>query len=123
MPDCPLVVAILAAGASRRLGQAKQLVELPGGEPLLRRQCRVALDADVGPVVVVLGCHADACAAAVTALPVTIRVNVGWEEGLASSIRHAARAATDASAAALLIVHGDQYRVTAGDLRLVNAVW
>ena len=35
-----LQMVVLAAGASRRLGQPKQLVML-GGEPLLRRQCHL----------------------------------------------------------------------------------
>src|SRR5258708_35726162 len=54
-PD--LLVVILAAGASRRLGRAKQLVSI-GGEPLLRRQGRCALRARGGRVVVILGCDA-----------------------------------------------------------------
>jgi CTP:molybdopterin cytidylyltransferase MocA len=124
MPDHPAVlVAVLAAGASRRLGRPKQLVELPSGEVLLRRQCRIALDADVGNVVVVLGCKAEECAAGIADRPVTTLINAAWEEGLASSIRVAARAAMDARAAGLLVLHGDQYRVTAGDLRALHNAW
>jgi CTP:molybdopterin cytidylyltransferase MocA len=124
MPDSPsLLVAILAAGASRRLGRPKQLVELSDGEPLIRRQCRVAIEADVGPVLAVLGCEADACVAALGGLPMMIRMNAEWEEGLASSVRVAAQAARDATAAGLLILHGDQYRVSADDLRSLHAAW
>ena len=54
--DDRLVLAILAAGASRRLGQPKQLVSLEG-ELLLRRQCRIALEAQIGRVAVILGCR------------------------------------------------------------------
>jgi len=39
-----LLVVVLAAGASRRLGTSKQLFPTDG-EPLLRRQCRCALRA------------------------------------------------------------------------------
>ena len=39
-----LLVVVLAAGASRRLGTSKQLFPIDG-EPLLRRQCRCALRA------------------------------------------------------------------------------
>jgi molybdenum cofactor cytidylyltransferase len=121
MPES-LLVAVLAAGASRRLGRPKQLVPV-GGEPLLRRQCRVAIEADVGPVLVVLGHQANACATLISDLPVEIRVNEGWEEGLASSIRVAAQAAADSGAAGLLILHGDQFRITAGDLRALHRAW
>lgn len=123
MPEpSPLLVAILAAGASRRLGQPKQLIPIDG-EPLLRRQCRIAIDARIGPVVAILGCGADACAAAIADLQIMIRTNDGWEEGLASSIREATRAAIEMNAAGLLILHGDQYRITATDLRALQAAW
>ncbi len=122
MSEGGLLIAVLAAGASRRLGQPKQLVEI-GGELLLQRQCRVAREAQVGPVVAILGCRFEACADALRDLPVAIRNNTQWREGLASSIREATRAAIEAEAAALLIMHGDQYRVTAHDLRALHAAW
>jgi CTP:molybdopterin cytidylyltransferase MocA len=125
MPDAApnLLVAILAGGASRRLGRPKQLVEFDG-EPLIRRQCRVAVDARVGDVVVVVGCHARECAAAVGPLTAaTVRVNEHWEEGLASSIREAVGAAIDAGASGLMLVHGDQYALTPADLRPLHAAW
>src|SRR5690242_640035 len=48
---------ILAAGASTRLGQPKQLIQL-GGETLLERAVRVADEAGCWPTVVVLGADA-----------------------------------------------------------------
>lgn len=48
-----IAAIVLAAGASRRLGQSKQLVELDG-EPLVRRAARLALEAGLKPVVVVV---------------------------------------------------------------------
>lgn len=121
MPE-RLLVAILAAGASRRLGRPKQLVNV-GGEPLLRRQCRVAIESGVGPVAAVLGCHADACAETIADLPVAVRVNEQWEEGLGSSLREAVRAAVEGEAVGLLVLHADQYRITAADLRVLHAAW
>jgi molybdenum cofactor cytidylyltransferase len=121
-----VLIAILAAGGSRRLGRPKQLVDIGGGgggEPLLRRQCRVAIESAVAPVAVILGSRADACAATIAGLAVTVRVNPEWEEGLASSLREAARAAVDGGAAGLLLLLGDQYRVAAGDLRALHAAW
>jgi len=78
LPD--LVIAVLAAGASRRLGRAKQLVPI-GGEPLLRRQCRCALDARIGEVMAILGCDDAQHRQVIIDLPVDVRVNNEWEEG------------------------------------------
>jgi molybdenum cofactor cytidylyltransferase len=47
---------ILAAGASRRLGQPKQLVGF-AGEMLLERALRLAREAGASPVLAVLGAH------------------------------------------------------------------
>lgn len=117
-----LLIAILAAGASRRLGQPKQFVSV-NGESLLRRQCRVAIESCIAPVAVICGCQADSCIAEIADLPVTIRRNEQWREGIASSIREATRAAIENNAVALLILHGDQYRITAQDLRTLHAAW
>src|SRR5438270_5462273 len=117
-----LLLAVLAAGASRRLGQPKQLVAL-GGEPLLRRQCRIALEAQIGPVAVILGCSAAECAAAIVDLPVARHFNECWAEGLGMSIRCAAQAAAAADVSGLLLLHVDQYQLTAADLRSLHAAW
>jgi CTP:molybdopterin cytidylyltransferase MocA len=125
MPDSSpkLLVAVLAAGASRRLGRPKQLVEIDG-EPLVRRQCRIAVEANVGDVVVILGCHARDCATAVgPSTGASVRLNEHWEEGLASSIREAVHTAIDTGASGLMLVHGDQYALTAEDLRALHAAW
>ncbi|HEV7302296.1 MAG TPA: nucleotidyltransferase family protein [Tepidisphaeraceae bacterium] len=121
MPD-DLLIAILAAGASRRLGQPKQLVSL-NGETLLHRQCRVAHESGLGPVGVVLGCQFDACATAIADLPVAVVRNEQWEEGLAASVRCAAQAAIDGGAAALMLLQCDQYRITSADLRSLHHAW
>jgi molybdenum cofactor cytidylyltransferase len=118
-PD--LVVAVLAAGASRRLGRAKQLVRF-GGEPLVRRQCRCAVASDVGHVVAILGCDAERHRAAIEDLPVAICVNREWAEGLAATLRCAVDAA-GARRAALLVLPCDQYRITAADLRALCSAW
>jgi CTP:molybdopterin cytidylyltransferase MocA len=125
MPDLSpkVLVAVLAAGASRRLGRSKQLVEI-SGEPMVRRQCRIAVEANVGNVVAILGCGARDCVTALGSLTgASVRLNEGWEEGLASSIRQAVHAAIDADASGLMLVHGDQYALTVDDLRLLHSAW
>jgi len=119
LPD--LVVAVLAAGASRRLGRAKQLVPI-GGEPLLRRQCRCALSARVGEVLAILGCDEAQHREVIVDLPVDVRVNDEWEEGLAATLRSAVRAAKERQAA-LLVLPCDQYRIIPDDLRTLYNHW
>jgi molybdenum cofactor cytidylyltransferase len=76
---------ILAAGASRRLGQPKQLVDLEG-ETLLERALRLAKESGATPVVAVLGANFAAICASTSfegAIPV---LNDHWERGMSSSI-------------------------------------
>jgi molybdenum cofactor cytidylyltransferase len=117
-----LLIAILAAGASRRLGTPKQLVKVDGTS-LIQRQCQVAIESHLGPVFVVCGSHAERCIDEVCRLPVSICRNRRWAEGIASSIREAAQSAIQHSAGALLILHVDQYRITADDLHRLHAAW
>ncbi len=91
----PLAVAapragvVLAAGGARRFGGHAKVLLRWQGEPLVRHSVRAALEADLWPVVVVVGAHAEAVAAAVNDLPVTVLPNPDWATGLASSIRRA----------------------------------
>lgn len=121
MPD-ELLVAILAAGASRRLGRPKQLVEIDG-EPLIRRQCLTGVSAAIGPVALVLGCQHEQVASVVSDLQLLLVVNDEWEEGLAASVRAATRAAIAAGAPAMLVYHCDQYALTPADLIRLHHAW
>ncbi|MBL0209819.1 MAG: nucleotidyltransferase family protein [Holophagaceae bacterium] len=106
---------LLAAGASRRMGQLKQLMALDG-ETLVHRAARIALQAGCDPLLVVLGHQAEAVGAALSGLPCTKVVNKEWEEGMASSIRAGAAAVPQASIAALVMAC-DQPAVDADFLR------
>ncbi len=79
-------VVILAAGASRRMGEPKQLVPL-AGKPLLVRTAEAALASAAWPVVVVLGAHAEQIRPSLARLPVLVAENPAWSEGMAASIR------------------------------------
>ena len=117
-----LLVAILAAGGSRRLGRPKQL-ELLDGETLIHRQCRIAIEAKIGDVVVVVGNEQAACTAAVEDLPATPIVNGAWADGMSTSLHAVVHVAHDRNAAALLVLLCDQYGVTSADLRRLVATW
>jgi molybdenum cofactor cytidylyltransferase len=77
---------ILAAGASARMGSAKQLLVLEG-RPLVVRALEAALGSPARPVVVVLGSNAESIREAIAGLPVEVVFNPGWPSGMASSIR------------------------------------
>lgn len=78
---------ILAAGASRRLGQPKQMAAV-GNQTLLQNTVHAALEtALLWPIVVVLGAHAEVIKPSLVRHPVLIVENPVWEEGLASSLR------------------------------------
>lgn len=82
---------VLAAGASSRLGQPKQLVEYRG-ETLLARAIRLSLEAGGDPVFVVLGANLDAIVPtglSDRAVPV---INKDWQEGISTSIQAGLRA-------------------------------
>ena len=79
-------VVILAAGASTRMGQPKQLLELQG-RPLVVRAVEAALASPAWPVVVVLGANAEKIRPVLTPFPVLLTENPAWAEGMAASIR------------------------------------
>ena len=79
-------LSILAAGASTRLGQPKQLLPFRG-RSLLRHAAETALASVCRPVVVVLGAGVEQLRSELIALPVTVTLNPAWAEGMASSIR------------------------------------
>ncbi len=87
---------ILAAGASTRMGEPKQLLELDG-RPLLVRAVEAALASPAWPVVVVLGAQAERIRPVLAKLPVLVAENPEWSEGMAASIRAGVRTLTQFS--------------------------
>ena len=115
--------AILAAGASRRLGRAKQAIEFDG-RPLLTRAAEAAVEAGCRRVFVVLGHDAEELAALVPAGARTV-VNPGHAEGLGSTIRVAVEAIVRGAAPpeGVLLTVCDQPALDAGVLRTLLAGW
>lgn len=116
-----IAAAVLAAGASRRLGQRKQLLPTAEG-PLLRAMtARVCAARGVDSVAVVLGAYQDVIAPALDGLAVTVLANEAWSEGMGSSVRVAARWATGSGADALLLVVCDQVELPTSHLEALVA--
>ncbi len=78
---------VLAAGASRRLGEPKQLLDWEG-RPLLQYVLeQVRGLADVEPVAAVLGCRRERIMERVDLSGTMVVENLDWREGMASSLR------------------------------------
>ena len=114
-------IIVLAAGASTRLGQPKQLVSL-AGRPALHVVLSNAVAVAGNAVTVVVGANASQLTYLLSHSPASSVVNKQWEEGMASSLR-CGLAAVPASADAAMVVLGDQVCVTADDLKRLLAAW
>jgi molybdenum cofactor cytidylyltransferase len=101
---------VLAAGAGRRFGGAKQLARLDG-RPLLSHVLGIVAGVPgLEPVVVVLGAHAEAIRAEVDFGALRVVECPGWEEGQSASLKAGALAVGDVDAAVVLL--GDMPFVT-----------
>lgn len=101
---------VLAAGASRRLGRAKQLADWHG-RPLLAHVLEQVESWPVDEIVVVLGARSEEIRTVVDLSRFVVVENPDWEEGMASSIRAGlAAAASDR----VFIALGDQPDIPAG---------
>lgn len=106
-----IAAAILAAGASRRLGRPKQLLMIGGTtlvELVIDRVCASRCDR----IGVVVGAYAAEVVVRVPRRGVEIVENVAWEEGMASSIRAATAWARSHDASGLLLCVVDQPRLS-----------
>lgn len=122
----PVPAILLAAGASTRLGQPKQLLRLPafGGETLLDRTARLALEAGATPVFVVLGAYVEEIERSAHLAQCDIVRNAEWPEGMASSLRAGIQAVIEkaSEATGVLLMVGDQPALTAEHLRQLLAI-
>ncbi len=98
-----IAVLVLAGGAGRRFGGAKQLHEV-GGRPMLERVVAIVNAAELGEVVVVLGARAGEVAAAVDLGTARAVVCERWDDGQAASLRCGLGALGDDVSAALVVL-------------------
>lgn len=116
-----LATIVLAAGGSRRMGEAQKLLAPVAGEPMVTHAVRAAVDAGLGPVLVVTG---DRAAEVEAVLPDGVAVvhNPAWGSGMASSLR-SGLAALPADRDAVLVALGDMPLVRADQHRTVADAW
>lgn len=108
-----ITAVILAAGASRRLGRAKQLLPF-AGTTLIGHVCKCALAAKCDDVVVVLGADRKPIEESISSFSLRVIDNPLWSEGIASSVRAAIRHIISRSLPvdALLFLTSDQVSVS-----------
>lgn len=114
-------VVVLAAGSSRRLGTAKQLLQRDG-ETLVHRAARLALSTTPRDAVIVLGHAATDIAAAVRDLSLRSVVCTDHAHGLGASLA-AGLAALHGDCAGALVVLCDQPALEADHLQALLTTW
>ena len=119
-----VAIIILAAGNSSRMGKPKQFLEI-GGRSLLKHAVNAAVEAALGPVIVVTGAADEQVRIHLAGAPVTIIRNRDWEEGMGSSIRIGVKAAIDSASAinGVLLMVADQPTADAGVLKKLWLTW
>lgn len=115
-------IIILAAGASSRLGRAKQLL-LFNGKSLLRHALEAALGTSADRIVVVTGAYHDSLLPELEMPDLLVVRNDDWKEGMASSIRLGMEMLLNEEPAlsAILIILSDQPLIRAHHLNQLIA--
>lgn len=106
---------VLAAGTSSRMGKNKLLLQF-GGTSVLHRAVATALDADLDPVLVVLGHESDRARAELGDIPCTTVLNHDYARGMNTSVR-AGIGAVPGDAAGAVLMLADMPLVDAAMLR------
>ncbi|MDV2987183.1 UNVERIFIED_CONTAM: nucleotidyltransferase family protein [Methylobacteriaceae bacterium AG10] len=101
---------ILAAGLGSRFGTAPKMLAPYAGTPMVRRAAEAALASRAGPVVAVLGAHAEAVRAALDGLALTLVENPDPAAGLSASLRLGLAALPPETEAAVVLL-GDMPRI------------
>lgn len=115
--NSPCVAAlVLAAGAGRRYGRPKALVDLDG-RLLVERAAAIATAGGCAPVLVVLGAAATEVRRRADLGPARSVVNPDWASGMGSSLRTGLAALTASEAVAAVVLLVDMPGITAAAVR------
>ena len=110
-PPGKVAALVLAAGQSRRMGQANKLLAPVDGRPMVAHAVDAMLASRADPVIVVTGHQADAVRAALAGRPVIWAHNPDYASGLSSSLA-AGLAALPEDAEGVVIGLGDMPRAS-----------
>jgi molybdenum cofactor cytidylyltransferase len=116
-----LSILIPAAGASKRLGQLKQLVQYKTGS-LIQNAVTAAHSIAPREIIVITGSNAKAVKDAVQQTPVRWIHNPHWSTGMGRSIALGA-AAISPESIGLMIFLCDQWRIQTQDLSELAGIW
>jgi len=109
-------ILLLAAGNSARMGAPKQLLSFDN-KPLVRHTAEIALAAQCGPVVAVLGANEALVRDALKGLDVETAFNARWSEGIGTSIQTGLSSPTVRNADAVILLLADQPHVSSAFLQ------
>lgn len=90
MNETSVGIIILAAGASTRMGKAKQLLKFQG-KTLIAKVIKSAINSRCSETVVVLGSNAENIKPEISDFPIKICINKNWQSGMASSLKYGLR--------------------------------
>lgn len=85
---------VLAAGGSSRYGEAKQFLDWKG-KPFIYQVAQTALEAELDPVLAVIGSERERAEQTLKDLPLEIVPNPEWEAGQSSSVKRGIEALPD----------------------------
>lgn len=101
-----VAAVVLAAGMSRRMGTAKQLLRI-GRDTILERTLKNVRASNVSEIILVLGHAGDEVQKTIATDGLKVVINADYQQGMGTSLR-SGLAAVGADAAAALIVLADQ---------------
>ncbi|MCH7935622.1 MAG: nucleotidyltransferase family protein [Proteobacteria bacterium] len=113
-----VAAVILAAGESRRSGDANKLLFEAGGAPLVRRVTEAALASRAAEVIAVTGHEADLITKALAGLDLRVVHNPDYRDGLSTSLK-AGISAVPEGRSGVLVLLADMPRISAGIIDLL----
>ncbi|MGU3536891.1 nucleotidyltransferase family protein [Methylobacterium sp. A54F] len=116
MTEPAIGIVLLAAGRGTRFGPEPKLLAPLDGRPLVRHAAEAACAAGLGPVVAVVGAHAERVRAVLAGLDLSIVENPSFADGLSTSLRAGLAALPEAVGAAIVLL-GDMPRIGPDHLR------
>src|SRR5688572_10469842 len=119
-----IAIVVLAAGRSSRFGPTGEhkLLATLDDAPIVRHAARAAIDAAVGPVVVVTGAEASRVEQAVSGLDVRLVHEPAFAEGMSVSLCRGLRE-VHLQSDAVVVALGDQPLVRPDAYRALVNVW